>query len=59
MGFRSTVLSLILIGLLAACSSKTNSHKKPNFVIIMADDLGYADLGCYGSTTINTPNIDR
>lgn len=33
--------------------------KQPNLVIIMADDLGYADLGCYGHPSIRTPNIDR
>ncbi|QDT38804.1 sulfatase family protein [Stratiformator vulcanicus] len=32
---------------------------KPNFVIIFADDQGYGDLGCFGSETIQTPNIDR
>ncbi len=32
---------------------------KPNFVIIFADDQGYGDLGCFGSETIKTPNIDR
>lgn len=32
---------------------------KPNFVIIFADDQGYGDLGCFGSTKIETPNIDR
>jgi arylsulfatase A len=33
--------------------------EKPNVVIILADDLGYGDLGCYGSPTIRTPNLDR
>ncbi|MDF1825280.1 MAG: sulfatase [Verrucomicrobiales bacterium] len=33
--------------------------EKPNFIIIFADDQGYGDLGCFGSTTIDTPNIDR
>jgi arylsulfatase A len=33
--------------------------KKPNIIIIMADDLGYGDLGCYGSEGIATPNLDR
>ncbi|MGC6566272.1 MAG: sulfatase [Akkermansiaceae bacterium] len=32
---------------------------KPNFVIIFTDDQGYGDLGCFGSTTIKTPHIDR
>jgi arylsulfatase A len=33
--------------------------EKPNVIVIYCDDLGYADLGCYGSTAIKTPNIDR
>jgi len=33
--------------------------RKPNFIIIFCDDMGYGDLGCYGHPTIRTPNIDR
>jgi len=32
---------------------------RPNVIFILADDLGYGDLGCYGQTTLSTPNIDR
>jgi arylsulfatase A len=35
------------------------AERKPNVVIIFADDLGYGDLGCYGATRVKTPNIDR
>jgi arylsulfatase len=33
--------------------------RKPNIIFILADDLGWAELGCYGQTKIRTPNIDR
>ena len=35
------------------------ADRRPNIIYIMADDLGYGDLGCYGQKVIQTPNIDR
>ena len=34
-------------------------NKRPNFVIVLCDDLGYGDLACYGHEVIQTPNLDR
>jgi len=36
----------------------SRSMDRPNIILIMADDLGYGDISCYGSTKISTPNID-
>ncbi len=41
------------------CSARPVQQEKPNFIIILTDDQGYNDLGCYGSETIRTPNIDK
>lgn len=42
---------------LTACAAEEN--KAPNVVVILADDLGYGDMGCTGSRQVPTPNIDR
>ena len=53
--------TLTLPGCVSSGKSGTSkpSSKKPNFVIIFCDDLGYGDLGCYGHPTIRTPHLDR
>lgn len=60
--FTSTgaLLLILLIAFpLAGYSQDTAEDTPPNIIYIMVDDMGYHDLGCYGSTTIQTPNIDR
>ena len=44
---------------LARPPTSQSSGRKPNFVFILVDDLGWKDLGCFGSTFYETPNIDR
>src|SRR5437867_13105062 len=40
-------------------SPRAPAARRPSIIFILADDLGYGDLGCYGQTRIKTPNIDK
>lgn len=45
--------------LLSSLAFSAAAQQKPNVIFILADDMGYGDLGCYGQKLIETPNIDR
>ncbi|MCH7229024.1 sulfatase [Haloferula sp. A504] len=48
-----------LLGLLILAAGAKEAPRRPNFVIILADDMGYGDAGCYGGTALKTPHLDR
>ncbi len=55
----TSYMIFILLLLLTFSCNADNREKKPNVILIMADDMGYECLSCYGSTSYNTPNLDK
>lgn len=59
---RHFLASTVALAALAGCVTPqlgSASTRKPNIIVILADDLGYGDLGSYGARAIRTPNLDR
>ena len=59
---RTVIASMIGLALCAGSTLQTAqaaADKRPNLVIILADDLGYGDLAVYGHQIVKTPNIDK
>ncbi len=59
MRITNLILVLVLATILLPTALRAQQSKTPNIVVIMADDLGYGDLSCYGATELATPHIDK
>jgi len=58
-GHSRYVTSWFVAGCLLSLGSALAAQEKPNILVIMADDLGYGDVSCYGARAVSTPAIDR
>jgi len=56
---KRSVLLFIATWVFFGCGLATSAAEHPNIVFIIADDIGYGDLGCYGATQVKTPHCDR
>jgi len=56
---RLKLIKNLCLGTLFASPALAFSQERPNFVLIIADDVSWNDIGCYGNNVVKTPNIDR
>ena len=60
MKIKLTLITALLLAPLAALhAAEPKPANKPNVIVILSDDLGWADLACYGSTFHESPNLDK